>query len=69
MITVYFVMLFGIRMIPYGARYLGEAYTAIKKIQTLLLYAKYEPNLAIESQSASATTITDATFVWSSGEC
>ncbi|KAI6243900.1 ABC transporter, ATP-binding protein [Aphelenchoides fujianensis] len=68
-ITVYFVMLFGIRMIPYGARYLGEAYHALKKIQQLLLLSKFEPNLAIESQSASAVSFKDAYFKWdASGE-
>lgn len=36
-ITVYFVMLFGIRMIPYGSRYLAEALVAIRRIQEYLL--------------------------------
>uniref|UniRef100_A0A1I7WPX1 ABC transmembrane type-1 domain-containing protein n=1 Tax=Heterorhabditis bacteriophora TaxID=37862 RepID=A0A1I7WPX1_HETBA len=45
-ITVFFVMLFGIRMIPYGSRYLAEAIVAIKRIQELLL--------ASESSTSSA---------------
>jgi hypothetical protein len=61
-------MLFGIRMIPYGARYLGEAYAALKKIQELLLYAKFEPNLAIESQSSSAISLKNASFNWDGGK-
>ncbi|KAI6210597.1 ABC transporter, ATP-binding protein [Aphelenchoides besseyi] len=67
-ITVYFVMLFGIRMIPYGARYLGEAFAALRKIQQLLLLAKFEPNLAIESQSAFAIVLKGAYFKWDSAD-
>lgn len=36
-ITVFFVMLFGIRMIPYGSRYLAEAIVAVRRIQEILL--------------------------------
>ncbi|VDO55757.1 unnamed protein product [Haemonchus placei] len=36
-ITVFFVMLFGIRMIPYGSRYLAEALVAMRRIQEILL--------------------------------
>uniref|UniRef100_A0A0N5C8T7 Multidrug resistance-associated protein 5 n=1 Tax=Strongyloides papillosus TaxID=174720 RepID=A0A0N5C8T7_STREA len=38
MITVYFVMLFGIRMIPYGARYLSESVVAMRRIQSILQF-------------------------------
>lgn len=42
-ITVYFVMLFGIRMIPYGSRYLAEAVVAMRRIQEYLLLEQYAP--------------------------
>lgn len=34
-------MLFGIRMIPYGSRYLAEAVVAIRRIQEILLVCPY----------------------------
>uniref|UniRef100_A0A8L8KN48 Multidrug resistance-associated protein 1 n=1 Tax=Heligmosomoides polygyrus TaxID=6339 RepID=A0A8L8KN48_HELPZ len=39
-ITVFFVMLFGIRMIPYGSRYLAEAIVAVRRIQEILLVSE-----------------------------
>lgn len=30
-------MVFGIRMIPYGGRYMGEAIVAIRRIEDLIL--------------------------------
>jgi hypothetical protein len=32
-ITVYFVMMFGIRMIPYGMRFIAEASVSLRNIQ------------------------------------
>jgi len=60
-ITVFFVMLFGMRMIPYGndpsdlhhrrhvlgMRYLAEARSAITRIQELLLFPKYESSIPL----------------------
>ncbi|KAI6191326.1 ABC transporter, ATP-binding protein [Aphelenchoides bicaudatus] len=62
-ITVYFVMLFGIRMIPYGMRYLGEAFVALRKIQQLLLFNKFEPHLS-DNHSTAAISLKGATFNW-----
>ncbi|CAD5234455.1 unnamed protein product [Bursaphelenchus xylophilus] len=67
-ITVFFVMLFGIRMIPYGARYLAEARVAITKIQSLLLFSKYQQNLAAEAQSHHAIALKEATFTFDEAE-
>uniref|UniRef100_A0A0N4ZVZ5 ABC transmembrane type-1 domain-containing protein n=1 Tax=Parastrongyloides trichosuri TaxID=131310 RepID=A0A0N4ZVZ5_PARTI len=60
MITVYFVMLFGIRMIPYGARYLSESVVAMRRIQAILQFPPVEeienmprqPGVAIHLQDA-----------------
>ncbi|ETN84993.1 ABC transporter transmembrane region [Necator americanus] len=62
-ITVFFVMLFGIRMIPYGSRYLAEAIVAIRRIQEILLSEQWEgvqphtqdQNVAIRFRSATLT--------------
>uniref|UniRef100_A0A915E4A5 ABC transmembrane type-1 domain-containing protein n=1 Tax=Ditylenchus dipsaci TaxID=166011 RepID=A0A915E4A5_9BILA len=47
-ITVFFVMLFGIRMIPYGTRYLAESKSALSKIRscfcTLNMNTAYSPS-------------------------
>jgi hypothetical protein len=60
-------MLFGIRMIPYGMRYLGEAMVALRKIQQLLLFDKFEPNLS-ENHSTAAVALKNATFNWDLGK-
>ena len=60
-------MLFGIRMVPYGLRYLGEAFTALRKIQALLLYSKFEPNLS-DTHTTAAVLLKNATFNWDVGE-
>lgn len=57
-------MLFGIRMIPYGTRYIGEASTAIKKIQELLLFPKYETNIPAPNAANMAITMKNSTFSW-----
>lgn len=57
-------MLFGIRMIPYGMRYLAESRSAITKIQELLLFSKYDNNVPTPSASNVAISLKNATFVW-----
>lgn len=67
-ITVFFVMLFGVRMIPYGMRYLSEAIQSLSKISTLLIYEPFEEeypapranNLAIKMRNCSFTWDTEA---------
>lgn len=54
-------------MIPYGLRYLGEAFAALKKIQQLLLYNKFEPNLP-DINSTAAILLKNATFTWDMGK-
>ncbi|VBB26660.1 unnamed protein product [Acanthocheilonema viteae] len=44
-ITVFFIMMFALRMIPYGSRYCAEAFTALKRIQELLLYPEYDQQI------------------------
>ncbi|CAG9533665.1 unnamed protein product [Cercopithifilaria johnstoni] len=44
-ITVFFIMMFALRMIPYGSRYCAEAFTALKTIQELLLYPEYDQQI------------------------
>lgn len=36
-VTVFFVMVFGIRMIPYGSRYMAESVVATRRIQEFLM--------------------------------
>lgn len=57
-------MLFGIRMIPYGTRYIGEASTSIKKIQEILLFPKYETQLSVPNAANMAVTLKNSTFSW-----
>ncbi|CAI5454862.1 unnamed protein product [Caenorhabditis angaria] len=45
-ITVYFVMLFGIRMIPYGSRYLAESVVAMRRIQEYLVLESWDSFVA-----------------------
>lgn len=67
-ITVFFVMLFGIRMIPYGMRYLAESRSAIKKIQDLLLIPKYDNNIPTNNTFNVAVLLKNASFVWDNVE-
>ncbi|TKR81617.1 hypothetical protein L596_015460 [Steinernema carpocapsae] len=58
-VTVFFVMLFGVRMIPYGSRYMAEAVVALRRITALLLLPKVDaaipppvdPSVALHIQS------------------
>ncbi|CEF69745.1 Canalicular multispecific organic anion transporter 1 [Strongyloides ratti] len=62
MITVYFVMLFGIRMIPYGARYLSESVVAMRRIQAIL---QFPSTFEIENMPRNpgvAISLNDASF-------
>ncbi|CAB3400010.1 unnamed protein product [Caenorhabditis bovis] len=61
-ITVYFVMLFGIRMIPYGSRYLAEAIVAVRRIEEYLLlepwdhrYSTGDPEYVVETKTVNYT--------------
>ncbi|KAL3072338.1 hypothetical protein niasHT_034538 [Heterodera trifolii] len=72
-ITVFFVMLFGIRMIPYGIRYLAEAKQALTKIEALLLFDPYdaEPQTAALSPAAATDIVIQmkqCTFAWDEAE-
>ncbi|KJH46653.1 ABC transporter, ATP-binding protein, partial [Dictyocaulus viviparus] len=64
-ITVFFVMLFGIRMIPYGSRYLAEALVAVRRIQDILLYEQWEPVQSHVNDQSIAVRFNQATFAWS----
>ncbi|KAJ1347866.1 Multidrug resistance-associated protein 5 [Parelaphostrongylus tenuis] len=63
-ITVFFVMLFGIRMIPYGSRYLAEAVVAIRRIQEIMLYEQWEPVQSHLHDQNIAIRFNQATFTW-----
>lgn len=63
-ITVFFVMLFGIRMIPYGSRYLAEAIVAVRRIQEILLYEQYEPVQPHAQDQNIAIRFNHASFTW-----
>uniref|UniRef100_A0AC34GNF9 ABC transmembrane type-1 domain-containing protein n=1 Tax=Panagrolaimus sp. ES5 TaxID=591445 RepID=A0AC34GNF9_9BILA len=63
-VTVFFVMLFGIRMIPYGSRYLAEASQSIRKIQKMLLYPVYDDALSLPKTRDVAMSFKNAKFVW-----
>ncbi|KAK6061463.1 ABC transporter, ATP-binding protein [Cooperia oncophora] len=63
-ITVFFVMLFGIRMIPYGSRYLAEALVAVRRIQEILLYDQWEPVQPHAQDQNIAIRFYHATFAW-----
>ncbi|KAH7719900.1 CBN-MRP-5 protein [Aphelenchoides avenae] len=67
-ITVFFVMLFGIRMIPYGIRHLAEARSAIVKIQELLLFPKCEKDVPTPVQPNVAIALKNASFSWDAAE-
>ncbi|WKY15179.1 hypothetical protein Q1695_000569 [Nippostrongylus brasiliensis] len=64
-ITVFFVMLFGIRMIPYGSRYLAEAIVAIRRIQEILLLEQWEPVQPHAQDQNIAIRFHQASFTWS----
>lgn len=57
-------MLFGIRMIPYGSRYLAEASQSIRKIQKMLLYPVYDEALPMPRTRDVAISLKNAKFVW-----
>uniref|UniRef100_A0AC35TVU9 ABC transmembrane type-1 domain-containing protein n=1 Tax=Rhabditophanes sp. KR3021 TaxID=114890 RepID=A0AC35TVU9_9BILA len=62
MITVYFVMLFGIRMIPYGARYLSEAIVSMRRIQRILMFPKAEAFDQLQRNPEIAVVMKNASF-------
>ncbi|GMT32386.1 hypothetical protein PFISCL1PPCAC_23683, partial [Pristionchus fissidentatus] len=63
-ITVFFVMLFGIRMIPYGSRYLAEAIVALRRIQEILESSQWEGPAPTPADPNTALKIKNATFAW-----
>lgn len=63
-ITVFFAMLFGIRMIPYGSRYCAEAYVALKRIQEILEYPEYDNQIPVCQDSNFSVQFKNATFCW-----
>uniref|UniRef100_A0A914Z986 Uncharacterized protein n=1 Tax=Panagrolaimus superbus TaxID=310955 RepID=A0A914Z986_9BILA len=63
-VTVFFVMLFGIRMIPYGSRYLAEASQSIRKIQKMLLYPVYDDSLSLPRTRDVAVSFKNVKFSW-----
>ncbi|KAL7069858.1 hypothetical protein ACQ4LE_010986 [Meloidogyne hapla] len=62
-ITVFVVMLFGIRMIPYGTRYITEAFQSLNKINSLLLIEQYDAEIP-PPKPPIAIQMNDCTFVW-----
>ncbi|CAJ0935342.1 unnamed protein product, partial [Mesorhabditis belari] len=65
-ITVFFVMLFGIRMIPYGSRYLAEAVVALRRIGALLQTEKWDNSVAQCSNPDLAVVFKNANLNWAS---
>ncbi|VDM45337.1 unnamed protein product, partial [Toxocara canis] len=63
-ITVFFVMLFGIRMIPYGSRYCAEAVVALRRIQELLLFPEYDMHIPPAADASIAIQFKNASFAW-----
>lgn len=55
-------MLFGVRMIPYGLRYMGEASVAIRRIQRLLMFEKFEASITSEGHVQHAVVLKNASF-------
>uniref|UniRef100_A0A158R5R5 ABC transmembrane type-1 domain-containing protein n=1 Tax=Syphacia muris TaxID=451379 RepID=A0A158R5R5_9BILA len=65
-ITVFFVMVFGIRMIPYGSRYCAEAAVALRRIQELLLYPEYDSQIPVPQDNSIALQFQNSLFTWHS---
>ncbi|VDK77147.1 unnamed protein product [Litomosoides sigmodontis] len=63
-LTVFFIMMFALRMIPYGSRYCAEAFTALKRIQELLLYPVYDQQIPFCQDANIAVQFKNATFLW-----
>lgn len=57
-------MLFGIRMIPYGSRYLAEAIVALRRIQALLLLNDFNKSIRAPADPDLAILFSDATLTW-----
>nr|CAD2160519.1 unnamed protein product [Meloidogyne enterolobii] len=62
-ITVFVVMLFGIRMIPYGTRYITEAFQSLNKINSLLLIEQYDSEI-LAPKHPMAIQINNCKLVW-----
>ncbi|VDN45727.1 unnamed protein product [Gongylonema pulchrum] len=63
-ITVFFVMIFGIRMIPYGTRYCAEALVALRRIQEIFLLPEYDQQIPVCKDANIAIHFKNATFLW-----
>ncbi|CAD6187498.1 unnamed protein product [Caenorhabditis auriculariae] len=61
-ITVFFVMLFGIRMIPYGSRYMAEAVVAIRRIEIFLKLERWEQITSYQGQPSVPVVSRNAVF-------
>ncbi|MCP9264913.1 Multidrug resistance-associated protein 5 [Dirofilaria immitis] len=59
-----FIMMFAIRMIPYGSRYCAEAFAALKRIQELLLYPEYDQQIPFCQDANIAVQFRNTTFLW-----
>lgn len=65
-IIVFFVMLFGIRMIPYGSRYMAEAAVALRRITAVLQMESFDNQIPMTRDSNVAVSFKNATFQWKS---
>uniref|UniRef100_A0AAF5PL34 ABC transporter n=1 Tax=Wuchereria bancrofti TaxID=6293 RepID=A0AAF5PL34_WUCBA len=63
-ITVFFMMMFALRMVPYGSRYCAEAFASLKRIQELLLYPEYDQQIPFCQDAKIAVQFKNATFFW-----
>ena len=61
-------MLFGIRMIPYGSRYLAEASQSIRKIQEMLNYPTFDQQIPHPKNYDTAIQMKNAKFIWDTVE-
>ncbi|KAF7633061.1 hypothetical protein Mgra_00007555 [Meloidogyne graminicola] len=66
--TVFVVMLFGIRMIPYGTRYISEAFQSLNKINSMLLIEQYDAEIYPPKASNLAIQINNCSFTWNNNE-
>uniref|UniRef100_A0A914WGG6 Uncharacterized protein n=1 Tax=Plectus sambesii TaxID=2011161 RepID=A0A914WGG6_9BILA len=57
-------MLFGIRMIPYGSRYLAEAVVALRRVQELLLFTEVDKQIPRPTNPLVAVEFKNAAFSW-----
>ena len=61
-------MMFGIRMIPYGMRYVAEAMVSLRSINAFLLMPDVDTKRAPPIDKSLLVQIRDASFVWETVE-